>query len=502
MSDKNRMKEVIATYGQIRAQYPFWYQFVVNFHPVFSDEVTKAATDGFRLILNPKEWDSWSPELRRFVVLHEMGHVVQRHFSRAKLSSNEIALDVNIAMDIEIHRMFIESGIIPPDWAFGVQPEDSRFDGMPWEKILDILRQENKSKDKKPGEKGNAGSDGKSDQSQSQQNAGQSGKDGKSGQSDKADKSDKSDKDGKSGQSDKDGKSGQSDSANQSGQEKSGENGGSGTGAGRAYGDMSDQEKLDKLPGWVDTEKASNSDAEKDGPKKGDGGSADKSMDERVREMTKQAIERAKKTCPGSVPSWATKWYDENFVPQNSWDFNDAFSEVIQSTFGDVAYTRKRVLTKYIPHNVYLPGTIRQGYGTVVFSIDTSGSMSAESLADCVAQVVELVEKYEFSSYRVITWAIDVADSDSLISSDEVLEYVKNAPTDRGGTSPVKFFEYLRDNVQDVDLIVVFTDGDTMYQKDKLIGHDPNIPVFWVFVDDRGNQQEMPFGTVISKVQK
>ena len=547
-SDSDRMKELVATFGQIRAMYPFWYEFAANFGVEFSEVVANAATDGLNIVINPNAWDKWPQDLRRFVVVHEIAHVALRHFGRAKWVDEKIATIVNVAMDIEIHRMLIAAGINPPDWAWGVKPEDSRFDNMPWEQILKILRAENPQQNQKknPGQSGQdkkSDPNGQSDKSDSSNGSGKSDSKGKgkesdasggsdqSGQSQGAGKSDPSAGSDKSDQSQGSGKSDASDASDQSGPsggsgqndpngqpDKNGQSGGAG-GSGKSgqpektdqnqagqnpggsgvVDGLTDQQCRDKMPGWFDPKKVQE-DAEK--AKRGESVASDHSLQKRVDDMMKGAVERTRSHSPGSVPGWAKNWYDENCAPKEIWDFSGAFDAAVNSKVGEVRYTRKRFDPRYISRGIYNPGELKDSLGGVVFSIDTSGSVSATSLQEVVSQVMSILENYRFDSYRVITWAIGVADSDDMYSSGEVEEYVKNAPTDRGGTNPCTFFEYFNKNVFTAGLIVVFTDSDTVHFVSKLKEYEPNVPVLWVFVDGVSEDITMPFGTVIPKVKK
>lgn len=74
--------------------------------------VPRAATDGTRILINPKFWASLSVTQAKFVLAHEILHCALLHFDRV-LDRN--ALQWNIATDYEIDLLLVNNNMITID---------------------------------------------------------------------------------------------------------------------------------------------------------------------------------------------------------------------------------------------------------------------------------------------------------------------------------------------------------------------------------------------------
>jgi len=128
-----------------------------------------------------------------------------------------------------------------------------------------------------------------------------------------------------------------------------------------------------------------------------------------------------------------------------------------------------------------LQGSKKDDFFTIVFCVDTSGSMSTESLSQCWAELCSI--------YKNIKCEIKVIEADSKIHKVKDFN-PKDVPTfsGRGGTAYSPALEKAKEFKP--SLILYYGDMDSAD-----VPKDPNIPVLWVVV---GNQNPPAnFGKVI-----
>jgi len=148
---------------------------------------------------------------------------------------------------------------------------------------------------------------------------------------------------------------------------------------------------------------------------------------------------------------------------------------------------------KHIWRNIYLPSLGTPGPSHVVVAIDTSGSMSNETLEKILAEI---------DSLRTFTQCkLTLIQCDAAINKVE--EFEEYTPTNferyhvigRGGTSFIPVFDYLekkkREEVCHFDTLIFITDGFGEFPKET-----PNYPVLWIIT--KGGLDKVPFGDKIS----
>lgn len=94
-----------------------------------------AATDGRIIMVNPLFASTLSEDERQFVLAHEVMHCVMMHRLREKGRNHDLW---NIATDLEIHFLLLESGLKPPF----VLPHDPNWQGLNAEEIYEKLKNE------------------------------------------------------------------------------------------------------------------------------------------------------------------------------------------------------------------------------------------------------------------------------------------------------------------------------------------------------------------------
>lgn len=125
--------------------------------------------------------------------------------------------------------------------------------------------------------------------------------------------------------------------------------------------------------------------------------------------------------------------------------------------------------------------------GNVIISVDTSGSIYENQLKNFIGEIEKLNDKVsEITALLSNTVVYDT------IKPNEVREFLKNNDEyhyQSGGTSHVDVFETIRDDMQEPELFVGLTDGET-----KVPDWTPSYPVLWVLTEE-GYEDRLSFGT-------
>lgn len=148
---------------------------------------------------------------------------------------------------------------------------------------------------------------------------------------------------------------------------------------------------------------------------------------------------------------------------------------------------------KHIWRNIYLPSVGTPGPSHIVIAIDTSGSMSNETLKKVLGEIDNL---RSFTQCK-----LTLIQCDAQINKIE--EYEEYEPTNfekykvigKGGTSFTPVFEYLlkKQNEESFhfDTLIFITDGFGDFPKD-----EPEYPVLWLIT--KNGVQSVPFGKKIT----
>jgi predicted metal-dependent peptidase len=196
-------------------------------------------------------------------------------------------------------------------------------------------------------------------------------------------------------------------------------------------------------------------------PGEGDGG-VDPGRAERIRWQVAQEV-RAAARAMGDVPGGMARWAEELLEPRVDWraELESAVRRTVASVAGVRDYTYSRPSRRApVARDVVLPAMRRPRPPDVTVVVDTSGSMSADLLAQCLAEVTEIVRRSAPGGHGVRLVACDAGPGEvrRLRSVASVADLVLAGG---GGTD-------LRPAIREVatmrplpDLVVVLTDGDT-----------------------------------------
>jgi len=129
---------------------------------------------------------------------------------------------------------------------------------------------------------------------------------------------------------------------------------------------------------------------------------------------------------------------------------------IVASIPHDYSWAKKS--KKSIAAGTYLPNVVKERIDVCV-GIDLSGSIGKEELTEFMSEVIGISKAfYNNIKIRLLTHDVDVHNDYEVCNGN--IEKIKNLKlTGGGGTSHKPIFEYIKEKVRDVKLVVFFTDG-------------------------------------------
>ncbi|MFT7860121.1 MAG: VWA-like domain-containing protein [Sulfurimonas sp.] len=182
----------------------------------------------------------------------------------------------------------------------------------------------------------------------------------------------------------------------------------------------------------------------------------------------------------GEVPESIERFFDISEFGKVNW--RDELRDAIDKYYRD-DYAIMPPSKKLLYQGIYLPSNISNTFKLVV-AIDSSGSIDEELLNQFLSEVNFLME-------HVQNYEIDLIVCDDKIHSHQTFysgEPLEVKVVGSGGTDFRPVFEFVEQNIDEVKLLLYFTDLDGIFPKEV-----PNYEVRWVTQEDT----ETPFGKKI-----
>lgn len=190
---------------------------------------------------------------------------------------------------------------------------------------------------------------------------------------------------------------------------------------------------------------------------------------------------QAAKMC-GKLPSSLARFVEDLNEARVNW------REALQRFVNQCArndYTWKRPNGRYFSQGIILPSLYSEQLPPIVVAVDTSGSISAQDLAQFAGEIDEIIGQYNAT--------VTVLYCDARINGEETFT-PENRPVrlqakGGGGTDFAPVMERVID-LDDAACLVYLTDmccGS--------FGQDPGIPVLWIATE--GKHHQVPFGEVV-----
>jgi len=118
-------------------------------------------------------------------------------------------------------------------------------------------------------------------------------------------------------------------------------------------------------------------------------------------------------------------------------DWRQALRDFVQERAkgGDFA-TYARPNRRYIGHNFYMPSTYSETVKSILFAVDTSGSIGEEDLREVLSELRGCLETVKPESVDIIYWDTAVARHEHYVGEDAESVVRSSKPAGGGGTSP------------------------------------------------------------------
>lgn len=226
----------------------------------------------------------------------------------------------------------------------------------------------------------------------------------------------------------------------------------------------------------------------------------------RIREQTRETLRSVVRQCggvgrgtlPGNVEEWLEEYLAPPIVPW--WE--------VFSTYARMSRASKQKRTPQTPNRALLalseeddqiipfPGRTRDQSWSIFVMVDTSGSMSTESLEILQSELFYMLAVDEGMKIRYMQGDSEVHFDEELVHGDAVPKQMVG----RGGTDFDAYFEYMKKYVDDSskapDLVVVYTDGYAPpVSVDNRLPLD--IPIVWLVTPQHSEKFAEGYGTLI-----
>ena len=169
----------------------------------------------------------------------------------------------------------------------------------------------------------------------------------------------------------------------------------------------------------------------------------------------------ATKQAGGTVPGWASELVERiEGVAQVPWrtELRRICTTLVETDFSFIRPDRRSAYRR----DVILPCPYTEGLGNAMLAVDTSGSMGQKEMNLLFPELETLIRTYpttKFSIFqfdtRVLGESVKTFDVSNLPMNCEEWEWIG-----RGGTDFLPLFEYVREQRERPDVLIVLTDGE------------------------------------------
>jgi predicted metal-dependent peptidase len=175
-----------------------------------------------------------------------------------------------------------------------------------------------------------------------------------------------------------------------------------------------------------------------------------------IRDELKEALLQAVQTVSeDNVPGNVKRLVKGITEPQINW--RDLINQRIQSTVkSDFTWTRPSRRSWHM--DAVMPGMKTTEAIDVCISLDSSGSISKQMLADFLAEVRGIMET--FDDFKLGIWCIDdIVYNYQVFTTDNIGEFEDYEIMGGGGNTFERNWEFMRENDINPKLFILFTDG-------------------------------------------
>ena len=177
-----------------------------------------------------------------------------------------------------------------------------------------------------------------------------------------------------------------------------------------------------------------------------------------------QAKQKGKGTGSGLMDSLIDSFRDPKV------DWADYLHTTMVAKGGD-EITWARPNRRHLHAGLYMPSTYSNTIGKVVALVDTSGSVDDDELTTFISELAAIHEEFKPSELHIVNCDWDIGKVDIFEPDDDLSSYTF---TGRGGTNIQPALNYVK-TLDDVERVIVFSDGDFAYDNWNVDGIDADI---------------------------
>jgi predicted metal-dependent peptidase len=144
--------------------------------------------------------------------------------------------------------------------------------------------------------------------------------------------------------------------------------------------------------------------------------------------------------------------------PQVKWE--EQMAEFVMDVCqGEGNATWRKPLRRFIGEDIYMPSSVDEMLGDIVYALDVSASISDGAMHACLTEGVELCRAVRPSLFRLLYWDVGVVREEIYTPDlyDQIVALTR--PAGGGGTDVRPVAQYVN-SLKDVQCCVIATDGD------------------------------------------
>lgn len=202
-------------------------------------------------------------------------------------------------------------------------------------------------------------------------------------------------------------------------------------------------------------------------------------MQENIKDINQELLNKAK--LQGDLPLGIELFVPKLYEGKISW--RDELYDVIEHAL-KFDYRLIPPNKRYISQGIALP-SLSGTKMKLVIALDSSASVDEKMLSMFLAEVDSIMNSFENYEIDLLVADAKVQEHYILTPGDEISYKLKGG----GGTNFESTFQYIQDNIDEVNLMLYFTDGLGNFPKEE-VGFD----VVWVLTN---NELSVPFGRTI-----
>ena len=216
-------------------------------------------------------------------------------------------------------------------------------------------------------------------------------------------------------------------------------------------------------------------------------------LSDEIDRMLKQAVEAARMAGSADIPMSIRDMV--GFLDGSSRvNWRELLHDFVQLTSDRYDYSFNPVDRRFTDSGFFLPAFREdevERVENIWFVVDTSGSIDDETLGVIYTELRSAIQQFDSLSGRLSFFDTMVT---APVEFDDVGSLADIKPVGGGGTSFIRIFEYLADNMQDDPpvAIVILTDGCAAWPEEEM---SMGVPVMWIVVD---TGLEAPWGTTVN----